>query len=79
MKLVLSRFACLRGVGGGLVAEGVRESVPVDAPAAAFLARFAQVIEALYSEAADRGSADEHFTSVVKVYEDRVGTKVSRP
>jgi 3-hydroxyisobutyrate dehydrogenase-like beta-hydroxyacid dehydrogenase len=41
--------------------------------------RFAQVIEALYSEAADRGSADEHFTSVVKVYEDRVGTKVSRP
>ena len=41
--------------------------------------RFAQVIEALYSEAADRGSADEHFTSVVKIYEDRIGTKVSRP
>ncbi len=41
--------------------------------------RLAQVIEALYSEAVERGSADEHFTSVVKIYEDLVGTKVSRP
>jgi 3-hydroxyisobutyrate dehydrogenase-like beta-hydroxyacid dehydrogenase len=40
--------------------------------------RLAPVVEALYSEAAERGSADEHFTSVVKIYEDLVGTKVSR-
>jgi len=40
-------------------------------------ARLAPVIEALYAEAADRGSGEEHFTSVVKIYEDLVGTRVS--
>ena len=39
--------------------------------------RFAQVVEGLYSEAAERGSGDEHFTAVVKIYEDLAGTKVS--
>jgi 3-hydroxyisobutyrate dehydrogenase len=40
-------------------------------------ARLASVLETLYAEAAGRGSADEHFTSVLKIYEDLVGTKVS--
>ena len=43
-----------------------------------FPARLAPVVEALYAEAAERGSGDEHFTSVVKIYEDLVATKVSR-
>lgn len=38
--------------------------------------RLAQVVEGLYAEAVERGSADEHFTAVVKIYEDQAGTKV---
>ena len=47
------------------------------ASAEEYPARLAPVIESLYAEAADRGSADEHFTSVVKIYEELGGTKVS--
>jgi 3-hydroxyisobutyrate dehydrogenase len=43
-----------------------------------FPARLAPVVEALYAEAVERGSADAHFTSVVKIYEDVVSTKVTR-
>jgi 3-hydroxyisobutyrate dehydrogenase-like beta-hydroxyacid dehydrogenase len=75
------------GVLAGNYAPGFKTSLAVKdlrlildlASSADYPTRFAQVIEALYSEAADRGSADEHFTSVVKIYEDGVGTKVSRP
>lgn len=49
------------------------------ASSADYPTRFAQVIEALYSEAAEHGSADEHFTSVVKLYEEGAGAKVVRP
>jgi SagB-type dehydrogenase family enzyme len=45
VKLVLSRFACVRRAGDGLMAEGVRESVPIDPDSAALVARFAQVSE----------------------------------
>lgn len=75
------------GVLEGNYAPGFKTSLAVKdlrlildlAAAADYPTRFAQVIEALYSEAAERGSADEHFTSVVKIYEEGVGTKVSRP
>lgn len=75
------------GVLAGDYAPGFKTSLAVKdlrlildlASSEDFPTRFAPVIEALYSEAADRGSADEHFTSVVKIYEDRAGIKVSRP
>lgn len=47
------------------------------ASAEGYPARLAPVIESLYAEAAERGSAEEHFTSVVKIYEDLTGTSVS--
>jgi 3-hydroxyisobutyrate dehydrogenase len=47
------------------------------ASAEGYAARLAPVIESLYAEATDRGSGDEHFTSVVKIYEDLVGTRVA--
>ncbi len=47
------------------------------ASAEGYPARLAPVIESLYAEAAERGSAEEHFTSVVKIYEDLAGTRVS--
>jgi 3-hydroxyisobutyrate dehydrogenase-like beta-hydroxyacid dehydrogenase len=75
------------GVLAGDYAPGFKTSLAVKdlrlildlASSADYPTRFAPIIEALYTEAADRGSADEHFTSVVKIYEDNVGTKVSRP
>ena len=42
-----------------------------------YAARFAPVVEALYTEAVERGSGDEHFTSVVKIYEALAGTKIA--
>jgi 3-hydroxyisobutyrate dehydrogenase-like beta-hydroxyacid dehydrogenase len=74
------------GVLAGNYAPGFKTSLAVKdlrliidlASSEAYPTRFAPVIEALYSEAADRGSAEEHFTSVVKIYEDRAGTKVSK-
>lgn len=74
------------GVIAGNYAPGFKTSLAVKdlrlildlASSEDYPTRFAPVIEALYSEAAERGSADEHFTSVVKIYEDGVGTKVSR-
>jgi 3-hydroxyisobutyrate dehydrogenase len=75
------------GVLAGDYAPGFKTSLAVKdlrlildlASSADYPTRFAPVIEALYSEAAERGSADEHFTSVVKIYEDRAGTKVIQP
>ena len=75
------------GVIAGNYAPGFKTSLAVKdlrlildlASSEDYPTRFAPVIEALYSEAANRGSADEHFTSVVKIYEDGVGTNVSRP
>ncbi len=74
------------GVLAGNYAPGFKTSLAVKdlrlildlASSEDYPTRLAQVIEALYSEAAARGSADEHFTSVVKIYADGVGTKVSR-
>jgi hypothetical protein len=37
----------------------------------------APVVEGLYAESAAAGSGDEHFTSVVKIYEQLAATKVS--
>jgi oxazoline/thiazoline dehydrogenase len=54
MKLVLSRFACLRLAGDGLVAEGLHERVPIDPPAVALLARLTQP-RALADAARDAG------------------------
>lgn len=42
-------------------------------------ARLAPVIAALYTDAAQHGSGEEHFTSVVKIYEDLAHTSVSEP
>ena len=42
-------------------------------------ARLAPVIASLYTEAAEHGSGEEHFTSVVKIYEDLAQTSVSEP
>ena len=44
-----------------------------------YATRFAPVVEALYAEACEHDSADEHFTSVVKIYEDSAGTRVAPP
>jgi len=74
------------GVLAGNYTPGFKTSLAVKdlrlildlASAEGYPTRFAPVIEALYSEAAGRGSADEHFTSVVKIYEEAVGTKVSQ-
>ncbi len=49
------------------------------ASAEGYAARLAPVIESLYAEATERGDAEDHFTSVVKIYEDLAGTKVAAP
>jgi 3-hydroxyisobutyrate dehydrogenase len=40
-------------------------------------ARLAAVVESLYAESLDAGRGDEHFTSVVKLYEQAAATKIS--
>ena len=47
------------------------------AAAEGYPARLAPVVEGLYAESAAAGSGDEHFTSVVKIYEQLSATKVS--
>lgn len=47
------------------------------ASAESYPARLAAAIETLYAEAVGRGTGDEHFTSVVKIYEDKGDTRVS--
>ena len=42
-----------------------------------YAARLAPVVEALYSESVANGAGDEHFTSVVKIYEDLAATKIA--
>ncbi len=48
------------------------------AAAEGYPARLAQAVEALYAESLAAGSGDEHFTSVVKVYENLAATKIAR-
>ena len=40
-------------------------------------ARLAAAVESLYAESLEAGRGDEHFTSVVKLYEHAAATKVS--
>ncbi|HEY4408420.1 MAG TPA: NAD(P)-dependent oxidoreductase [Acidimicrobiia bacterium] len=40
-------------------------------------ARLAAVVESLYAESLDAGRGDEHFTSVVKLYEHAAATKIN--
>jgi 3-hydroxyisobutyrate dehydrogenase len=47
------------------------------AAAEGYPARLAPVVESLYAESVAAGSGDEHFTSVVKIYEELAATKVS--
>jgi 3-hydroxyisobutyrate dehydrogenase-like beta-hydroxyacid dehydrogenase len=47
------------------------------AAAEGYAARLAPVVESLYAESTAAGSGDEHFTSVVKIYEQLASTKVS--
>ena len=42
-----------------------------------YAARLAPVVEALYSESVSNGAGDEHFTSVVKIYEELAATKIA--
>jgi len=48
------------------------------AAAEGYAARLAPVVEALYSESVANGAGDEHFTSVVKIYEELAGAKIAQ-
>ena len=75
------------GVLAGDYAPGFKTSLALKdmrlildlAAAQGYAARLAPVVEALYAESAGAGSADEHFTSVVKIYEALAGTTVAEP
>src|SRR5438067_1465271 len=47
------------------------------AAAEGYPARLAQVVEHLYAESLDAGRGDEHFTSVVKLYEQAAATTIN--
>ena len=46
------------------------------AAAEGYAARLAPVVEGLYAESLDAGCGEEHFTSVVKIYEHLAATKI---
>jgi 3-hydroxyisobutyrate dehydrogenase len=73
------------GVLAGDYAPGFKTSLALKdmrlildlAAAEDYPARLAAAVESLYAESADAGRGDEHFTSVVKLYEHAAGTKVN--
>ncbi|MFB9745518.1 NAD(P)-dependent oxidoreductase [Pseudonocardia sulfidoxydans] len=64
------------GFRTGLALKDIRLVMDL-ASSMGYSTRLAPVVEALYAEACERESADEHFTSVVKIYEDGAGKRVS--
>src|SRR2546423_3875348 len=73
------------GVLAGDYAPGFKSSLALKdmrlildlAAAEDYPARLASVVESLYAESLDAGRGDEHFTSVVKLYEHAAATKIN--
>ena len=73
------------GVLAGDYAPGFKTSLALKdmrlildlAAAEGYPARLAQVVEHLYAESLDAGRGDEHFTSVVKLYEQAAATTIN--